>query len=264
MLTFLTRAIFLSLIYSLVLLLPRVQASDGPAFNASTLIYPPYQYLENEEPKGIAIDIIQEAMKRAGSYRVNFNFYPWKRAVYLTEHGQSDLLFNAGKNRARQKWGRYVQSVLIEQRYVLFKRKQHVFSISPEYAGSEDKVISVRRGYLYGDGLFRQALDNHRFSAVSYSDSTKQSVDQLLNHRIDMFVGDQLPVLFYIKEQGLEDQIDIVRHGGEKLEVLYWPTYILFSKERSTPELIDKVNKAMESMKLDGSFDGIIKRYASQ
>ena len=264
MLTFFTRAIFLSLLYSLVFLMPRVQASDELIFDASTLIYPPYQYLENEKPKGIAVDIIQEAMSRAGPYSVKFNFYPWKRAVYLTEHGQSDLLFNAGKNRARQQWGRYVESVLIQQRYVLFKRKQHIFSISPDYEGSQDKVISVRRGYLYGDGLFRQALDNDRFSAVSYSDSTKQSVEQLLNHRIDLFVGDQLPVQFYIKEQGLEDQIDIVQHEGEKLEVLYWPTYILFSKERSTPELIDKVNKAMESMKLDGSFDGIIKRYASQ
>jgi polar amino acid transport system substrate-binding protein len=250
------------LIVCLCILLRSVTADVERTFDASTLHYPPYQYVEGNQVKGIAIDIIREAMARAGPYHVDFNFYPWKRAVNLTEFGQSDMLFNAGKNRARHKWGRYVNSVLIEQSYVLFKRKKHLFTISPDYSDTKDKVISIRKGYLYGDGFFRQAIDNGRFYTVLYSDSTAQSVRQLLSKRIDMFIGDQLPVMYYIKEQGLEDQIDIVLHNGSKLEVLYWPTYILFSKERSSPELISKVNDAMESIKVDGTFDRIIKRYS--
>ncbi|WP_292957310.1 MULTISPECIES: transporter substrate-binding domain-containing protein [unclassified Neptuniibacter] len=82
-----------------------------------------------------------------------------------------------------------------------------------------------------------------------------------MNKRIDMFIGDQLPVLYYIKEQGLEDQIDMVLYDSAKLEVLYWTTYILFSKKRVSPQLVSKVNQAMEAMKLDGTYDQIIRRY---
>lgn len=249
---------------ALILLSPfftKALAEPDRVLQASTLNYPPYQYIENERPKGIAVDMIKEALTRAGPYQVDFKFYPWKRAVHLTEHGQSDLLFNAGKNRARHQWGRYVNSVLIEQSYVLFKRKNHSFSVSPDYSDTQDKVISIRSGYLYGDGFFRQAIDDGRFLAVMHSDSTAQSVKQLLNKRIDMFIGDQLPVLYYIKEQGLEDQIDMVLYDNAKLEVLYWPTYILFSKKRVSPQLVSKVNQAMEAMKLDGTYDQIIRRY---
>ncbi|WP_414689262.1 MULTISPECIES: transporter substrate-binding domain-containing protein [unclassified Neptuniibacter] len=55
--------------------------------------YPPYQYIENERLKGIAADMIKEALTRTGPYQVDFKFYPWKRAVHLTEHSQSDLNF---------------------------------------------------------------------------------------------------------------------------------------------------------------------------
>ena len=69
---------------------------------AATLIYPPYEYPDdNNQSKGIAVELIQEASKRAG-YKVEFDFFPWKRAVTMVESGQYDILFNAGVNRARQ------------------------------------------------------------------------------------------------------------------------------------------------------------------
>lgn len=236
-------------------------AGQNNQITASTLNYPPYEYKENGQAKGIAVDVIREVMRRVGKYEVSFTFYPWKRAVYTVQHGLSDVLFNAGKNQARQEWGYYVDSVLIQQSYVLFKRRSDNFSVEPNFNNVKDKSIAVRRAYLYGSGAFREALDSQRFMNILYSDSTKQSVDLLLHNRVDMFVGDFLPVLYYINKQDLNDQIDIVSHDGEWMEVLSWPTYLLFSKQRTTPEFVTKVKDAMDSMKQDGSFQKITDSY---
>lgn len=232
-----------------------------PELIASTLDYPPYEYMEDGEARGIAVDLIREALRRSGVEQVSFQFYPWKRAVLLTQTGKSDMLFNAGKNKARQEWGIYVDSVLIQQSYVLFKRAADDFSVAPDFSDCKDKIIAVRRGYLYGSGPFRQALDSERFNAVSLSDSTAQSVSQLLNKRVDMFVGDLLPVLHYIRAEGLQEQIDIVLYQGEKMEVLSWPTYLMFSKARTTETFVQQVTQAFEAMKADGSFADIVSRY---
>lgn len=228
---------------------------------ATTLHYPPYEYRENGEPKGLAVDIAKEALTRVGVKQIDFRFFPWKRAVYVTEHGERDLLFNAGKNAPRQKWGYYVDSVLIQQSYVLFKRKSDQFEVQPDFSNVKDKDISVRAGYLYGSGHFRQALDSEKFHKVELADSTEQSVKQLLNDRVDMFVGDLLPVMYYIQEQELEDQIDIVLYNGERMEVLSWSTYLLFSKLRVTPSFVEKVRLTMEQMKADGTFAAIESKY---
>lgn len=228
---------------------------------ASTLHYPPYEYLEEGEAKGLAVEITREALMRVGVKEVEFQFFPWKRAVYVTEHGERDLLFNAGKNEPRKRWGYYVDSVLIQQSYVLFKRKADQFKVRPDFANVFDKDISVRAGYLYGSGPFRRALDEQRFHKIELADSTEQSVNQLLNDRVDMFVGDLLPVMFYIKQQGLEDQIDIVLFQRQPMEVLSWSTYLLFSKARVSSAFVEKVRVAMEQMKADGSFTAIVQKY---
>ncbi|MCP4597582.1 ABC transporter substrate-binding protein [Neptuniibacter sp.] len=228
---------------------------------ATTLHYPPYEYREDGKPKGLAVDIVKEALHRVGVEQIEFRFFPWKRAVFVTEHGERDLLFNAGKNEPRKKWGYYVDSVLIQQSYVLFKRKTDQFGVKPDFSNVDDKDISIRAGYLYGSGAFRQALDSHRFHKVELANSTEQSVRQLLNERVDMFVGDLLPVMFYLQEKGLEDKIDIVLHQGERMEVLSWSTYLLFSKLRVSPEFVEQVRLAMEQMKADGTFDSIVSKY---
>lgn len=120
---------FLSYVFCIVLLTSTPYGQADNTLRAATLIYPPYEYLEKGQPAGIATELIHEVSKRIG-YKVTFDFFPWKRAVAMVEHGEYDLLFNAGKNRARQQWGRYVDSVLILQEYVLFKRKERPITIN--------------------------------------------------------------------------------------------------------------------------------------
>ena len=238
-------------------------SSSTRFLEAATLPYPPYEYMENGQPTGIAVEIIHEAIKRTGLGGVNFSFYPWRRAVLLAQHGKSDILFNAGKNEERQRWGNYVDSVLILQKYVLFKRKDSMVEVSPDFTNVKDRAIAIRAGYLYGSGAFREALDNNSFNYVVLSESTKQSIDLLFSGRVSVFVGDYLPVMHYIRENALYDRIGIVMEpdSNKNMIVLVWPTYILFSKERATEQYVQRVNDAMEEMKADGFYQQVFDKY---
>jgi len=230
---------------------------------ASTLDYPPYEYMENGQAKGIAVDIIKEAIKRSGDHSVEFSFYPWRRAVNSVEFGSSDILFNAGKNEARQVWGYYVESPLILQKYVLFKLKGDEVKVNANFDNVKSLAIAIRTGYLYGSGVFRKALDRGKFSYLVQSETTKQSIDLLLNKRVDMFVGDYLPVMHYIQKNGLDSEIDIVVEEQQyrPLIVLTWPTYILFSKKRTDISYVHKIDRILNEMKQDGTYDMFFHKY---
>ena len=243
---------------------------EGNAFEkdrplkAATLDYPPYEYLENGEPKGIAVEIIQEALRRTGVSQVVFEFYPWNRSVHLVRSGNSDLLFNAGKNAARQQWGDYVESTLILQKYVLFKRKELTIQVNAQFDNVFNNTIAIRLGYLYGSGVFKQALEGGKFGEIFYSNSTKQSIDLLLGKRIDFFVGDYLPIMHFINKNNLMDRVDVVKESqdhSKNMEVLIWPTYILFSKKNIKHEYVNEVNSALQKMKADGYVERVLDRY---
>jgi polar amino acid transport system substrate-binding protein len=51
-----------------------------------TLDYPPYEYEENGQVKGIAADIIRETFKQMGK-EVTIEVYPWARSIEMFQDG---------------------------------------------------------------------------------------------------------------------------------------------------------------------------------
>jgi len=239
-------------------------SSDIDQLKAATLYYPPYEYDLNGRPSGLAIDILNEATERMGMKRPDVTFYPWKRAVSHTQMGTSHVLFNAGKNKGRQEWGKYSNHILILQKYYLFTRKGEKLTTNMRFDGLKDQAIAVRRGYLYGDGAFKKAItDNKSFANVALSDNTENSLRLLLGERVDMFVGDYLPVMHYIINNGLEDKVELVKdiETKENLVVLSWPTYFLFSKKSVSSAFVADFDQAIQTMIKDGSYQKIYDRY---
>ena len=154
--------------------------------------------------------------------------------------------------------------MLILQKYVLFKRATSTIEVDNTFDNVSDVAIAIRMGYLYGTGPFRQAVDSEKFASVTLSKSTQQSVNMLLGDRIDLFIGDYLPVMHYIKKHHLEDQIDVIKRKEaptENLIVLTWPTYLLFSKKNVDVHFVSEVKETLDQMKDDGFVDEVFQRY---
>jgi polar amino acid transport system substrate-binding protein len=174
--------------------------------------------------------------------------------------GNADAAFNAGKTEERETWGLYHNSVLMDETYVFFAREPRALSRNLEEAS--ELRVGIQLGYYYGE-RFDRLLQNPPFRALEVAQTIPRSLELLRADRTDVFIGDLLPTLYYLKELGLEDEIHIVREkeSGLPLVVSTSPTYVAFSRRRIDPEYVQAFDEALESMKADLTFDAILGNY---
>ncbi len=227
-----------------------------------TLHNPPLEYKENESARGIAVDLVNEAVKRTGK-DVIIKFSPWKRAQAEVEHGKADACFNTGNTEWRRKWAYFNDEVLINETYVLFISKKANFRVSEINDHNVRNIkVGVQRGYAYG-GSFQKALDHKWFKRIDVAESIEQNIQKLIHGRLDIFVGDLLPSKYYLKQAGILDKVEIVKKkdSDEKFIASVWPTYVAFSKKRINKKYVEEFNKALVTMKKDGTYQKLIDKY---
>ncbi|MFN2362025.1 MAG: substrate-binding periplasmic protein [Marinobacter sp.] len=225
-----------------------------------TLENPPLAYTdEGGEITGILVEGIREAVRRTG-HEVEFRINPWKRVLKEVAAGNADAAFNAGKTEERQAWGAYHDSLLIDETYVFFARKP--MALSRDLEEASELRVGIQLGYYYGE-RFDRLLQDPPFQSLEEAQTIPRSLRLLGANRTDVFIGDLLPTMYYLKELGLEDDIHIVREkeSGLPLVVSTSPTYVAFSRRRIDPAYIQVFDEALESMKTDATFDTILESY---
>ena len=66
--------------------------------------WPPYEFEQNMEIKGIGVDIAEEAFKRMG-YKTTKKILPFSRAIEMLEKGEIDMITDVKNTVERQKIG---------------------------------------------------------------------------------------------------------------------------------------------------------------
>jgi len=225
-----------------------------------TLENPPLAYTdENGDITGVLVEGIREAVRRTG-HEVEFRIDPWKRVLKEVAEGNADAAFNAGLTKERQAWGLYNESVLIDETYVFFANEP--MALSRELEEVAELRVGTQLGYYYGE-RFDQMLKDPPFRTLEVAQTIPHSLTLLRADRTNVFIGDLLPTLFYLKELGLEDEIHIVREkeSGLPLVVSSSPTYVAFSRRRVDPDYVQDFDQALRSVKADATFDAILEKY---
>ncbi len=233
---------------------------EGEPLQMRTLENPPLAYTdENGNITGILVDVIREAVRQTG-HEVEFRIDPWKRVLQEVAVGNADAAFNAGLTEERSAWGHYHDSVLIDETYVFFSHGP--MTLSSELSEAPGLSVGIQLGYYYGE-RFDRMLKNQPFRALEVSQTIPRNLQLLKAGRTDVFIGDLLPTMYYLKEMGLENQIQIVRASetGLPLVVSTSPTYVAFSKRRVEPGYVREFDEALQTIKADATFDSILQSY---
>lgn len=135
-------------------------------------------------------------------------------------------------------------------------------ALSRELEEASELRVGIQLGYYYGE-RFDQMLQDPPFRALEVAQTIPRSLTLLRANRTDVFIGDLLPTMYYLKELGLEDQVHIVREKGtgRPLVVSTSPTYVAFSRRSINPDYVAVFDDALESVKADGAFDDIVDNY---
>lgn len=213
--------------------------------------YPPYEYEENGQARGINIDLIREAFRRMGLTPV-FELRPWKRALLELRTGEIAGLSSGFKTPEREAFACFPSEPLAEEVNVIVVPQGSELRIaSPD--DLRGLSVGVVRDYTYGP-----KIDSLRSFRRVEANTSQQLLDMLLNGRMDAALGNRAVFEHQMRKMGRGGQLRFVYELGRG------PLYLFFSRARGDQEaetLARDFGQAVRAMRDDGTFDAIQGRY---
>jgi len=218
-----------------------------------TFEYPPYEYTQNGEVKGIAIDIIKFIFKEMNQ-PITIEVITWQKAIYNIKEGHSDAIFTFYKNSEREKLLDYSE-VLIPQSISLFVRKNSPITYNGNLNELSRLKIGVVKKVSYGK-LFDDAMKNNVFKRTTSVNLVEHNFQKLFNRRVDVVPSNKYVGLYILKKLGKSDEVKELPNILETVS-----SHIAFSKKRKLSSLRDKFDVILRRIKTDGTYIEIIESY---
>ncbi len=209
--------LFRSLIATTLILL--WTACPASTLYAVTEIYPPYEYLQDQKPQGIDIEILNEIGRQLG-VQIEFSFRPWSRALFEAKIGQADFIFPVFRTPEREQYLSFTRWPISYERNVLV-----VPDNSPLQVSTWNELANLRIGvvtnYSYG-----QRFDNDNSFQRFDVRSNEVLLSMLLGEgRIDAAVINEMVFHELVMSQKINTRFRVL-----SLEINNDPLYIGFSR----------------------------------
>lgn len=207
--------------------------------------WPPY--LGQQLPyKGIASRIVAEAFALQG-IAVDWEFYPWARALQMAERGQRDGSAVWMRNSKRAATF-FISDPVVESGYYLFHRKDYSFDWS-QVADLQGRRLAGTRGYDYGDA-FQQAEASGQL-LVNRVTNDETAFRQLIAGRVELLPMDKV-VAF--------NMLHLHFSAAERAQLSFHPKplrtdslHLLLSREiPGNAELIVRFNQGLAQLRESG------------
>ena len=217
----------------------------------------PYQYIdENNQLTGVDIELVGAIVTNMGC-DIEFVELPWKRHLVEVEKGKTDIAAGASMTAERQEWAYFTQAYREETR-VLFVLKGT--SETYQLNSLADIIGTFRLGVnsgAYNGEEFAQLIEQAEFKKhVEVVNDEVQNHDKLIGKRINGFIADVLSGTNRLRERNLQDNVEV-----HPVHIHSDNVYVMFSKQSTTPELVETFNKSLALLKENGVYDGILKKY---
>ena len=230
---------------------PATASSGGaPAVSLRLLSeeFPPINFTEAGQPRGLSVDIVQAIQKRLGQ-SLPIEFMPWARAFREAQDGPPAALFSMARIPEREKLFQWVGPIVTFQSTFYAKAGSGIRLRSLAEAKRAAKVLVVRDWYTLTQ---LQSAGFHNLQQIS---DPIQGVRMLAAGRAPLFAAEKLSMPQTLVQAGvakgaLEEVFSFAASEG----------YIAFS--RSTPMgTIHAWQSQLNEMKRDGTFQAIHRRW---
>jgi polar amino acid transport system substrate-binding protein len=247
-------ALFLRLV-SLLLMLAAV-----PAAAAETPIVidspegHPYAYRENGRMTGLFHDLVIEAFRRA-HHPVEIRFIPWARAMEEVRQGRADGMFVVYKTAERERDFAFPEEPLTQLRERIFVRRTARFDYMDDFANFDGRRVGMLNYTVHGAKL-SQALEERRVVSLISASSYESLVDMLASGRLDIAIGVDDAIIDAVLSQKVDDKIREIEPAIDTI-----PAYLVFARDPRLSEIAADFDRALRSMKQDGTYDRIVASY---
>lgn len=218
--------------------------SSEKTFDVYTEDFPPYNFKEGNEIKGISSDIVKELFKRTG-YQPNFKHTSWTDAYQTAQKKEHSLLYSVTRSPSRENLFQWVGPI-VPIKLVLLKRANNPLKLNSLKDARQVNSIGV-----YADDYGEQLLQQKKFKNLKRANTLKENLQRLLNGTIDLWVVNEPTGNFLAEEMNALNKISRAYLLQEE------SMYLCFHKNFNTV-IVEKFRKALEQMHYDKSFQHII------
>jgi len=216
--------------------------------------WPPYEDLSNPQAPGFSTEVISRVFENI-NIPVEIHPYPWVRAQSMVYTGKLDGLYTAFKSAERLQFCHFPDEPLAQDQWVLFIKYRDIKRLS--YKSLQDltgKKIGVVRGAAISPE-FWEFVKKHK----NYEEATDDAQDfkKLDAGRLDYIVASELNGYSQIKSMNLDNKIIPLLDYPLKKDNLY----LMFSKNTTSPVLVNKFSNGLRSFKKTEEYRSIYKKY---
>ena len=211
----------------------------------------PYQMETEKGLEGISVDLVKEIQKRIDN-KQKIKLFPWARGYKLTLKKPGYALFLTTRSKKREELFKWVGPIS-SMRLVFFKNKNR----KDLNINSLDDARKVKNIAVAVDTISNQKLTDLGFTNLYVNKLASYSLKKIQENKTDLYPTEYYSFLYELKKKNLQDQIVPVKM---KEPIYESELYIAFNKETSD-EVIKNWQNALESIKKDGTYEKILKRY---
>jgi polar amino acid transport system substrate-binding protein len=236
----------LGLFFGLLLIQPTM--AMGGQFELQAIVYPPLVYAKDGKLWGVAPEVVRDIQKLVGDDS-ELKAIPWLRGYERAQKEKMHALFAIVRIPEREKLFKWIGPIFSEGDY-FFKRKANPLKINSMEEAKKVARIAVRKG-----GYTHQALTASGFKNLDVGPSYESSYKKLHAGRVDLVLMGELTYYYMLKNAGL-DPADFEPTNFKFADSSAW---LAFSWD-VTDELVEKWQKALDTLKINGVYDKIMER----
>lgn len=214
--------------------------------------YPPYNFEEDGQIRGIAVDLIVRILDKMESTksREDIRLVPWARGYRSALSKKNVCLFSTTRTEEREELFQWVGPIAVN-RVVLISRKERKIRIQSPEEIKNFKIGTVTDD-VAGQILLASGVPEELLESVT---SNVTNIPKLNRGRIDLWAYGENVAEWEIKAQGLDpDDFETVYVLDEK--ELYYALHM------DTPnELIGQMQTVLDSLKASGEHQKILDAY---
>ena len=204
---------------------------------SNELSWAPYDFNENNEAKGYAIDLIEVLSKKIGLH-VEYITDTWPYLVKKFEHKEIDVLHPVLKNKEREVSSRFSEPFITIELSLVAQSKREEFKTIDDLKG---KTVGVGKGWG-STPLFKAQYPEITF--VDY-ENTQEMLEAIAFGIVDAGIDDYFASSYFIKKEQLANLHILESIAPSKEE--YKNLHMMFQKEDAVLQgLFDKAFKSLK------------------
>lgn len=212
--------------------------------------YYPFTFMKDDKLQGFEIDVWNEIGKRAG-YKIDFKTAAFSGLFGMLDTDKLDTISNqiTITDKRKEKYLFATPYVYTGAQLVVKKGNNTIKSL----ADLKGKKVGVDLGSNF-EQILRNYDKNNEINIITYQGSG--AYQDVVLGRIDAVMIDRVSALATIQEQKLDLQM-----VGDMVEPI--ENAFPFVNNDKNKQIIEKVNKAIEDMRADGTLESISKKWVN-